>query len=144
MKPWLKNRSDKSACANIFLELPLTNSGIIFKWMQHHTIDHSLTSYTHDLYILYHLHLQLSHSRRNRFQKQPPSRCSGLHKLKISFTEMFHENLKKQFNKNLMLRYTVKSTISWNTLKEKFQCIHPLRFYLKKYSRGTQDNLWRG
>ena len=25
MKPWLKSRSDKSACANIFLELPLTN-----------------------------------------------------------------------------------------------------------------------
>ena len=27
---------------------------------------------------------------------------------KISFTEMFHESLEKQFNWNLMLRYAVK------------------------------------
>ena len=40
MKPWLKTRSDESACANIFVELPLTNSGIIFEY---HTIDHILT-----------------------------------------------------------------------------------------------------
>ena len=33
-------------------------------------------------------------------------------KLKISFTEMFHESLKKQFNWNLMLRYTVKLTLN--------------------------------
>ena len=43
MKPCLKTRSGKSACANIFLELPLTNSGIILEWMQHHAIDHTLT-----------------------------------------------------------------------------------------------------
>ena len=42
-KPCLKTRSDKSACANIFLELQLTNSGIILEWMQHHTMDHTLT-----------------------------------------------------------------------------------------------------
>ena len=33
-------------------------------------------------------------------------------KLKISFTEMFHESLKKQFNWNLMLRYTVKLALN--------------------------------
>ena len=43
MKPCLKTRSDKSACANIFLELLLTNSNITLEWMQHHTIDHVLT-----------------------------------------------------------------------------------------------------
>ena len=51
MKPWLKNRGDKSACANIFLELPLiTNSSIMFEWMEHHTIDHTLT-FIHSLLI---------------------------------------------------------------------------------------------
>ena len=43
MKPCLKTRSEKSACANIFLEHSLTNSVIILEWMQHHAIDHSLT-----------------------------------------------------------------------------------------------------
>ena len=33
-------------------------------------------------------------------------------KLKISFTEMFHESLKKQLNWNLMLRYIVKLTLN--------------------------------
>ena len=31
MKPFLKTTRDKSACANVFLELPLTTSGIIFE-----------------------------------------------------------------------------------------------------------------
>ena len=39
----MKSRSDKSACANIFLELPLPNMGIIVEWMQRHSIDHTLT-----------------------------------------------------------------------------------------------------
>ena len=39
MKPWLKNRNDKSAWVNTFSELLLTaNSGIIFEWMLHHTL----------------------------------------------------------------------------------------------------------
>ena len=42
-KPCLETRSDKSPCANIFLELPLTNFGIILEWIQHHTMDHTLT-----------------------------------------------------------------------------------------------------
>ena len=43
MKPCLKTRSDKRACANIFLELPLTNFGIILERMQHAlTFMHSL------------------------------------------------------------------------------------------------------
>ena len=42
-KPCLKTRSDISACANIFLELPLTNSSIILEWIQHQTADHALT-----------------------------------------------------------------------------------------------------
>ena len=64
MKPFLKTTRDKSACANVFLELPLTTSGIIFEWMQHHAMDHTLT-YT--LYIDY-----LWHSHRNKIQKHPP------------------------------------------------------------------------
>ena len=32
--------------------------------------------------------------------------------LKISFTEMFHESFKKQFNWNSMLRYTMKLTLN--------------------------------
>ena len=47
-------------------------------------------------------------------------------KPKISFTEMFRESTEKQFNWNLMLRHTVKSTlisISWNNLKEKFYSV---------------------
>ena len=43
MKQWLKTRSEESASANIFLELPLTNSHIIFEWMQYHNTDHTLT-----------------------------------------------------------------------------------------------------
>ena len=49
MKPCLKTRSDKSACATNFLELSLTNSGIILEWMQHHTIDNTLT-FIHSLF----------------------------------------------------------------------------------------------
>ena len=49
--------------------------------------------------------------------------------LKISFTEVFHESLKKQFNWNLMLRYTVKLTLNEHFMKysEKkiSQCILP-------------------
>ena len=33
-------------------------------------------------------------------------------KLKISFTEMFHESIKKQFNWDLMERYTLKLTLN--------------------------------
>ena len=36
MKPCLKTSNDKSSC-------PLTTSGIILEWMQHDTIDHTLT-----------------------------------------------------------------------------------------------------
>ena len=51
MKPWLKTRSDRSACVNIILELLLTtNSGIILKGMQLHTIDQTL--YIHFTYWL--------------------------------------------------------------------------------------------
>ena len=31
---------------------------------------------------------------------------------KVSFTEMFHESIEKHFNWNLILRYTVKSTLN--------------------------------
>ena len=50
MKPSLKTRSDKSACANIILELLLTNnSGIILESMQFHAIDHTLYIHFHTL-----------------------------------------------------------------------------------------------
>ena len=38
-------------------------------------------------------------------------------KPKISFTEMFHESIEKQFNWNLMLRYSVKSTLNQYFMK---------------------------
>ena len=38
-------------------------------------------------------------------------------KLKISFTKMFDESLKKQFSWNLMLRYTVKLTLNYYFMK---------------------------
>ena len=69
MKSCSKTRSSKSACANIFLELPLTNSGIILEWMQHHAIDHTLTFIQ---WLLIYLHLQFWQSRRSRIHKQPP------------------------------------------------------------------------
>ena len=58
MKPWLKTRSDKSACGNLILELLLTTiSGIILESIQLHTIDHTLYILLHIdyLYILYYL-----------------------------------------------------------------------------------------
>ena len=54
LKPCLKTRSGKSACANIFLELSLTNSGIILEWMQHHATDHTFT-FIHWLLIMVYL-----------------------------------------------------------------------------------------
>ena len=72
MKLCLKTRSDKSACVNIFLELPLTNSGIILEWMLHHAIDTTLT-FIHWLFIyLTFITLAFRHSYRSRIQKQPP------------------------------------------------------------------------
>ena len=56
MKPCSKTRSDKSTCANIFLEPTLTNAGIILEWMHHHAIDH----------------LQFWHSHRSGIHKHPP------------------------------------------------------------------------
>ena len=70
MKPCSKTRSGKSACANIFLELPLTNSGIILEWMQHMLLIIHWLLYN-DYFYTY-LHLQLWHSRRSRIHKQPP------------------------------------------------------------------------
>ena len=74
MKPWLKTRSDKSACANIILELLLTtNSGIILESMltsyYWSYIIHSLFHMDY-LYILYYLKLQFWHSSWSRIQKQ--------------------------------------------------------------------------
>ena len=39
---------------------------------------------------------------------------------------MFHESLKKQFNWNIMLRYTVKLTLNWYFMKYS-QWILPLK-----------------
>ena len=70
MKPCSKTRSDKSACANIFLEPTLTiNAGIILEWIHHHVIGHTLTFIHWLLMIIY---LQFWRSRRSGIQKQPP------------------------------------------------------------------------
>ena len=75
MKPCSKTRSDKSTCANIFLEPTLTIiictivACIILEWMHHHAFDHTLT-FIHWLLLI--IHLQFWHSRRSRIYKQPP------------------------------------------------------------------------
>ena len=72
MKPCSKTRSGKSACANIFLELPLTNSGIILEWMQHMLLIIHWLLYTDYLKLHTFWQLQFWHSRRSRIHKQPP------------------------------------------------------------------------
>ena len=56
-------------------------------------------------------------------------------KPKIYFTEIFHENLEKQFNWNLMLRYTMKLTLNQFFMKYSerniSQCILPFRNFAK-------------
>ena len=43
MKPWLKNRYDKKHVLAYFHNFCwLTNSSMIFEWMLHHTIDHTM------------------------------------------------------------------------------------------------------
>ena len=66
--PCLKTTGEKSACANIFLELPLTNFGIILEWIQHHTMDHTLT-FIHWL-LIHHILLTLT------ILTQPPEQNS--------------------------------------------------------------------
>ena len=73
----MKTKRDKSACVNVFLKLPFTNSSIILEWMQHYAMDHTLT-YT--LYILYMItytsYIAYTYNYNtatcNIIQKQPP------------------------------------------------------------------------
>ena len=63
MEPWLKNRRDRSACANIFPELLLNDKlqHFKFKWMLHPAIDYTLVftywrfyiTYTYTYFIMY-------------------------------------------------------------------------------------------
>ena len=79
MKPWLKTWSDKSACANIILELLLiTNSSIILESMQLHTIDHTLyihfyTLITYTFYITYNYNFDTAPGAQFRSSRR---RCS--------------------------------------------------------------------
>ena len=159
-----KNRNDRSACVNIFSEHLLTDSSsIIFEWIPHHIIDHTLIFIHWHFYITYTLliHWLLRHTLI--FTIHCSTRISFLEKIsllrnwnnrtndpwgglfsksislneifsfwkpKISSTEMFHESIEKQFNWDLMLRYTVKSTLLQYFMKycerKISRCIHPL------------------
>ena len=123
----------------------LTNSSIIFKWMLYHTIDHTIifiywllfTFILLTLITIQYALITLTLLRYTFFILQITSSLlrnennrindawggffwKSIWKLKISFTEIFHGSLRKQFNWNLMLRHTeinaklVFHEILWN------------------------------
>ena len=128
-KPWLKNRSNKSSCDNTFLELLLTK---FWHYLQ-------MNAMTASVYWLFH-HIYMYDMWGGFFWKSISlSETSSFWKLKISFTEMFHKSLKKQFNWNLMLLwYTM--IISFKLLQAMVYLLHII--YISMFRTVLLLPLW--
>ena len=121
-KPWLKNRSNKSSCDNTFLELLLTKF-----W---HYLQMNATTASCVLIISPYIYVWKSISLNE---------ASSFWKLKISFSEMFHKSLKKQFNWNLMLLwYTM--IISFKLLQAMVYLLHII--YISMFRTVLLLPLW--
>ena len=150
----MKNRSDKSACAYIFLELPSINYFrhcydqyydecniivLIIHWLLY--IDYFKyvreLNILDDSYILYYLHLQLWNSHRSRIQKQPPE-------MFLKFSQISHENTCVGaffFYKvaSLQTYYVIKKRLLHSCFTERFEKFFRAPFLKNIYERLLQS-----